>query len=235
MLIVDILEKEYTISYIIRSKVVCMKISVSGEQLLFFDRYGYLELEGIFTQKHVIELRESVEDVLHKRTDSEEPFPKYGHNLALDSKTIQKRLCSPSMGRILDSMTKARPMRYAFDQILFASYPPKGAMLKEISSLSSVLIGAIIALDDTERLEEQQVDPFMLKELPTAAGSICFVSPETVWELGDLSGRYLLVVYCGSGPIYIYQEKDPYTHAFKEYGYVFGDRLLDKTNPVVSR
>lgn len=211
-----------------------MKISLSGEQLLFFDRYGYLELEGVFSQKHVIELRESIEGVLRKRTHSEESFSKYGHNLALASETIQKRLCSPSMGKILYSMTKMRPMRYAFDQMLFASYPAKGATLKEITSLSSVLIGAIIALDDTEHLEEQQVNPFTLKELPAAAGSVCFISPETVLEL-DVSGRYLLVVYCGSNPIYIYQEKDPYTHAFKEYGYVFGDRLLDKTNPVVSR
>jgi hypothetical protein len=212
-----------------------VKISLSGDQLLFFDRYGYLELEGVFSEKHVIELLESVEEILYKRA-----YPikgsvlKYGHNLTLASETIQKRLCSPSMGKMLYSMTKTRPIRYGFDQILFAPYPPKGTTLKELSSLSSVLIGAIIAFDDIERFEESEAQPFVLKDLPTSSGSICFISPETVLEL-DISGRYLLVVYCGSEPIYIYQEKDPYTHAFKEYGYVFGDRLLEKTNPIVSR
>jgi len=219
-----------------------VKISLSGDQLLFFDRYGYLELDGFFSEQNALELLENVENKVYTKAHSirgvvedENPFPKYGHNLALSSEVIQKRLCSPSMGKILYSMTKACPMRYGFDQVLFDSYPPKGTTLNEISSFSSVLIGAVISLENTEGSVETQEDPFVLKKLPTSLGSICFVSPKTVWEVQNISGRCLLVVYCGPNPIYIHQEKDPYTHAFKEYGYVFGDRLLDKTNPIVSR
>ena len=215
-----------------------MKISVSGEQLLFFDRHGYLELEGVFTSQVITELRENVENILHTRAQSagvvfDDALSLCGHNLALASQNIQKRLCSPSMGKLVNMMTKMRPLRYGFDQVVVPSYPPKGATLEEVSSIYPVLIGGVIALDGAERAEEPQVDPFVFKDLPASAGSVSFVKPETVWEVEPSSQRHLLVVFCGAQPLYVHQERNPYTHVFKEYGYVFGDRLLDKTNPVV--
>jgi len=53
--------------------------------------------------------------------------------------------------------------------------------------------------------------------------------------MGSGEQRYLMLVYTHPTAIYYLEEKDPKTHHLKSLGYVFGDRLNDKLNPIVYR
>ena len=71
------------------------------------------------------------------------------------------------------------------------------------------------------------------------AGNAVFFTPELPIDFSKLitddSHRYLLITYTHSTAIYYMEENDPQTHVPKSLGYVFGDRLNDKFNPIIYR
>ncbi|QLH36192.1 MAG: hypothetical protein HWD61_08680 [Parachlamydiaceae bacterium] len=45
----------------------------------------------------------------------------------------------------------------------------------------------------------------------------------------------MLLAFADFRTVYILNENDPHTHTLKHLGYVFGDKLSDKLNPIVYR
>jgi hypothetical protein len=42
-----------------------------------------------------------------------------------------------------------------------------------------------------------------------------------------------MIVYCTDKTVYVLEKRDPHTHALKKLGYGFGDRLEEKTHPII--
>lgn len=136
--------------------------------------------------------------------------------------------------------------------------------LQETTCLQDVLCGLMICLEGSEEdvskeevqtkelqanqelPNEEQPHDEQLKEKPKTIsifskkpGSAVFFTPEKLIDYSELisnqTARYLMIVYTHPKSIYYLQENDPQTHALKGLGYVFGDRLNDKLNPIVIR
>ncbi|HRD55544.1 MAG TPA: hypothetical protein PLC42_04015, partial [Parachlamydiaceae bacterium] len=138
-----------------------------------------------------------------------------------------------------------RPLRFGYDQLFvnskrddewnpYKSLILEPAALKDISSLQGVLCAAMICLkSDTDSVAVES--PFF----PKTAGNVTFFSGDALVNFNALMGsgeqRYLMLVYTHPTAIYYLEEKDPKTHHLKSLGYVFGDRLNDKLNPIVYR
>ena len=72
------------------------------------------------------------------------------------------------------------------------------------------------------------------------AGNGVFFSPQATIDFQILFTKrqgfaYILVVYVQSTTVYILNTNDPHAHTLKKYGYVFGDKLSDKSNPIIYR
>ena len=230
-----------------------MRFEIAGEHISFFERYGYVEFESFFSLAEVTALRRDIEMLIEQRairngpcweTDgnvlgstlpyTNDPWTLYGYDMAIASTVVRKALCSPKIGRSAFAFVRKKPLRYAFDRLWNA---PSGinSPIEELSSVTPIMIGLIVALEDRQSGEEQH-KPFEYRSLPSAAGSVAFISPKTMMTLPDTTaGRYIVVGYASGVPIYRFQPQDRQTHALKQLGYVFGDRLKETTHPVVFR
>ena len=46
---------------------------------------------------------------------------------------------------------------------------------------------------------------------------------------------YLLIAYVSDSAVYILNEQDPHVHFLKSLDYTFGDKLKEKTHPILIR
>lgn len=127
--------------------------------------------------------------------------------------------------------------------------------LKEVSCLQTVLCGLMLCLSSFGTEPEENRKGFNIVEANTAsldqatvqpvsvfckkAGNGIFFTPDVPIDFQQLwehpGQTYLMIVYTHFVTQYILNENDPHGHALKRLGYVFGDRLSDKLNPIVHR
>jgi hypothetical protein len=212
-----------------------VRIQIAGEQLSYFERFGYVELQSLLHDSEVRDLQHAlaVERAKQPISPFGSPAPGVG-DMAITSEEGRRVLCSSKLGEAAFAFVRKKPIRYAFDR-LWPSFPPNDSHIDTISSISPVLIAIVIALETKAAVAAPKESPFMLTSLPSEAGSVLFISPKTALHLTSSSGNYLVVGYSGGRMLYGLQPQDPCTHTLKRYGYVFGDRLVEATHPVVYR
>jgi hypothetical protein len=213
-----------------------MKVSISNEQRHFFERKGFLELEGLFSQEEVKSLLDSIQHEMKARkkgASSTDPFI-LGRNLAQSSEKIQEFLFSFRFSALAYELIMKRPLRYAFDQLYrpsndSLSFKEEDSLtLDEVSSVQGLALAAVLGLEDPPSTDEA---------LPSRAGNAVFFYPNKPWPPGLRSGNFLrlLFVFAGKSPRYLLQPLDYHTHTLKSLGYVFGDSLKETTHPVLFR
>jgi len=132
--------------------------------------------------------------------------------------------------------------------------------LREISSIQGIVCGAMLCvvaptinevIDEEVKIVDAPLEsglmssqlssqPVPISSVPifsTTAGNGIFFSPDTPISFEGLrshsGGTYLLLVYTKPNAVYYRQDLDPHLHDFRNLGYNFGDRLLDRLNPLV--
>ena len=114
------------------------------------------------------------------------------------------------LAEVAAELTGVRPLRLGWTKVVTAGE----LNLKEMGSVQGIAAGVIIK--------------------PT--GSAIFFSAEHTFSLAEEGENgYLLIAYAGPGAVYVFNERDPDTHALKREGYVFGDRLREETHPTLTR
>lgn len=236
-----------------------MSIVVAGEQISFFERFGFVELESFFNEKEVSLLLSAAIDEIERRKKetltepSEDPVLLYGHDLAITSEKMRKLLFSLKLAKAAYHLIRKKPLRYAFDCLWKTPPLCLNAPVESISSVSPLLISVVIALetkvsvprlDGCFRMEGSDVPneqisrqkPFEYSSFPKDNGSVAFISPQTSFLTPpSLPGVYLILGFTSAQPVYRLQPTDPHTHDLKRYGYVFGDQLKETTHPVLFR
>ena len=111
-----------------------------------------------------------------------------------------------------------------------------------MSGFQDVICGLVLHLSspslpvDQEILDIQE-DQTTLIPLPRKAGSGIFFSPNLPLSLDYLTETphtsQLLIAYTEDIALYTRNTNDPHTHALKKLDYVFGDRLLSTTHPLL--
>lgn len=211
-----------------------MRIVVSREQLFFFERFGSLYLENVFSEQDVDSLISAAEREILTRCSAlrfnrlEDGSLLYGRDMSITSPEIRKLIHSFRLAEVAHQLCQKRPLRFGFDQMWRLPFIPSNVTLEGISSVSSVTIGVIIALDTIASGKETV--------FPLTRGSVTFVSPTLVLNPPqELGGRFLVLAYTSGLPQYRLQPSDPQTHELKKHGYVFGDILKETTHPVLYR
>lgn len=230
-----------------------MKFAIENDQKRFFRKNRFLETEGLLSEtelnelnlhidKALIERLKIKEDKLHRQFSQD--VLKEGRDLSRFDDYLKKTVLHQRFAEIASELIEFRPLRFGYDQLYinnkesgdwnpYKSLILEPSNLKDISSLQGVLCGALLCLKNKDESNGES-DIFSKK-----VGNITFFSAELPLNFNDLQAtsekRYLMIVYTQPTAIYYLQEKDPKTHHLKSLGYVFGDRLNDKLNPIVYR
>jgi hypothetical protein len=219
-----------------------VRIIVAGEQISFFERFGYVELESFFGEKSCSSLLFAIEQEIEQRRKQnstyslEDPSLLYGYDLALSSKKVQKEVFSHQLAQAAFALIRKKPLRYAFDVLWNSHTVLARVAIDAISSISPVMLSVVIALEDQSSLESSPPVPFEYASFPKQRGSVAFVSPQTMFNIQKpLSGKYLILAYSSANAVYRLLPSDTHTHFLKNFGYVFGDQLKESTHPLLFR
>jgi len=192
--------------------------------------------------------------------EQSEKLFKSGYNLWRDNDHIKKLVLSSHLAEVASDLIEFRPLRLAYDQFysttthqkhVFQQTEPNAYQdlllqprsLKEVSSVQGILCGLMICLagEKEEQPKENTEEESGHKQqiFSSNPGNGVFFSPEALLDFHTLSQkhphRYLLITYTHPTSIYFLQDTNPQTHQLKNLGYVFGDKLSDKLNPIVFR
>lgn len=233
-----------------------MKFAIAKEHKDFFQKQGHVEFENFFNQTQIEQYNLAIDRVLSERLKSDpakfarlptaELFLK-GHDLWREHEVLQKLCCNPLIAEIAAELIEQRNLRLGYDQLLlgptqtsitqqtdaYISFIQKEATLEEISCLHGLLCGILISLSPNSQSTEKS------DFLPEKQGNILFFQPNIKMDLKALHNhptqRYYLIVFTSIFASYYHQPNDPHTPALKSMGFIYNDKLTDKTHPIIHR
>jgi hypothetical protein len=231
-----------------------MKFSTDKPHRDYFYKHGTIEFDALFTSDQIHELNKAIDHILCQklsiassqlpRQESNDLFLQ-GRDLFRQEDSIKKLVLHRRLAEIAVELTEARSLRIGYDQLLPGEPKPpyidtaynqflmNPGTLQDKSCLIPVICGLIICLEPSP--DEEAPSPLFSK----TPGNGIFFKADLPMDLSNLTqspgGRYLLITYVDPRTVYVFNEKDPHTHHLKHIGYVFGDRLSDKLNPLIYR
>jgi hypothetical protein len=223
------------------------KFALAREHHLHFEKQQFIELEGILPLEQLQLLKSSSDETL-ELSQKRHPFSavknifEKGRDLWRKCPAVKKVALNKQLAEIAAELTGEKFIRLGYDQFLSAealqttsfylSKPEDVQTLEMISCIQGVVCGMLICL--SSHASETTTSIFSTK-----AGNITYFLPQVNINFAELLKRetqeFLLFVYTGKTSLYTHNEEDPNLHAFKQLGYVFGDRLNDHLNPVLYR
>lgn len=240
-----------------------MKLAIAKEHRHFFEKEGLIEFEGVLTQEQLLALDRAIDQALALRTGVPSERWKHltaeqlflnGRDLWRSYEPLRQFICQPRFGQIASDLLDKKPLRLGFDQFLpvrppdpssksiYADFLSQQLSLEEVSCLSGVLCGLMIGLSGKRETSGEEIEVQEKNEkdiFPREPGSVVFFQPQTIfnWQTiyQHIGQRFYLIVYTQALSHYLLQPRDPHTHALKQLGYVFNDKLLDRLNPIVYR
>lgn len=231
-----------------------MKFATDKSHRDYFYKHGTIEFDELFSPEQIHELNVAIDAVLCKnlsirkdqlaRQTPQELFLG-GRDLFRRDESIKKLLLHRRLAEIAVELMETHFLRMGYDQLLLGEtkqpiiettydrFLRREGTLQEKSCITPIICGLMLCLDPAQASENSSAF------FPKTAGSGVFFKPDIPLDLSflcqALGGRYLLIAYAEARTVYILNENDPHTHALKHIGYVFGDKLSDKLNPIIYR
>lgn len=180
-----------------------------------------------------------------------------GRDLWRCSPAIQQLASRSTLAHIAEELMLCSPVRLGYDQ-LFA-FPPSSSdedlashsvsgylslgraplTFKEISCIQGIFGGLMICLIAPDKAVAPSDDPGPTPFSHTAGNGVFFSADlALVWPqlfAARPGARYLLIAYCEERSVYVQMEDDPNRHALRELGFTFGDRLNERSHPILKR
>jgi len=213
-----------------------MTITLTSQQTSFFNKNGFLELEGVFTSIEAKKYHIAILEALEKRKETN-PIVQ-GRDLWRDSPTLKSLACSRKLSSIALMATGKSSIRLGVDQWFPPSYTQaKPENIKNLFSIQGLLCGMLIQLQPGTFEIPEKVSPLGLLPFPQSQGSVLLVKPALLLNWPSIStqiGLYL-VAYTEPASVYIQNLTDPAGPSLKKLGYGYGDLLKNETHPSFSR
>jgi hypothetical protein len=197
-----------------------MRYTLSADQKAFFDKHQFIEFEDLLDEKEIASLK-----TLQPMRDCFRSQPE-----------ARKIILNPSFASFAGELCIVKQLRFGFDEIMELPLKlPESMTLHERSTIQGLLCAVSICIEG-----HSDIAPNMkFYPCPKKPGSVQFFSPKLLWEQEILltapKQKMILIGYAQPRSLYIFQEKDPYTHMLKKFGYVFGDRLREEWHPTLLR
>ncbi len=221
-----------------------MRFALTSEHRDFFQRNGFIEFEGIFSEEQLTHLQQLSEQVIQTRLSTprieKTPTPtlyREGYDLSRESLNLQRTLYKRPLCEIASELFQTKPLQLGFEQyfaITTHSEPPLQlyASLSDLSCVKPLAGGLFILFSDP-------LAPEASLPLPSKLGNILLFSPTLMiaWSaiFKQVGLRLLLIAFAEEKSLYRDELRDPQRHHLKKLGYVFGDRLKDSLHPILLR
>lgn len=220
-----------------------MKLAISKEHRHYFQEHQMIEFDALLNPNELKAVNENIQSHLNKKdfSSSEQIFLN-SRDLWRNSEVLQSIIKQKKLLEVIAELLETKVLRLGYDQFfptpekytfgknLYHDLLQQPHTLKEISSLQGVVGGLMFCL--TSNSEE------MNSTFPSLTGNGMIFNANAIIDFPYLLSHpntYYLVVYTKSTAVFVYNDKDPLSNAFKDLGYNYGDKLLDKTNPIVFR
>jgi hypothetical protein len=234
-----------------------MKFALDTNHLEFFEKNQFIEFNALLTENEIKETQVHVEEALRKsvRThkingplSADNQFMT-GHDLWRQDLFIRKLATKKQWAELASQLVQTKTLRLGYDQLfpgispasfsksdsLYTHLTANNNSLVEISSIQEAACGLILCIKNPSM--NSSTDPRI--SFPTTEGNGLFIHPHKAIQFNELmqspEALYLLIAYVRDPAVYILNEKDPHMHFLKQLGYTFGDKLRDKTHPIVFR
>ena len=216
-----------------------MQFTIASAHQDFFSDHQYIEFSNVFSLDEMKVLQDAIHSVLTQReqkiieTHSAKELFKAGRDLWRDNSAIKKIVLSRRLAKIASPLFQKPIIRIAYDQALCSFSPgeplfPEPFSLQKVSCFQPICGAVILRLTD---------DPNPPAILPQKVGSALFVGPNfpLPWSsfLQQTPSSFFIIVYCTDKTVYVLEKQDSHTHALKKLGYGLGDRLEERTHPII--
>jgi hypothetical protein len=211
-----------------------VKFLISGDQISFYERFGYVALESFFSKTAVQKLSVGISSEIKRRRTVNPNLAVVFHerDLALSSQVVRSVLFSSSLAKGAFEFIRQRPLRYAYDQILHGFSPGQAFPIPETVCVGPILLNALICIYPPTCSEAVMPVQGVLSAPPLTEGGVSFFSTRTlIAPKADFDGEYILLGYGGAHLLYRHEERDPCLHTLKKYGYMLNDSLKQTTHP----
>ncbi len=213
-----------------------MTITLTSQQTSFFNKNGFLELEGLLDSVEAKKYHVAILEALEKRK-AKNPIVK-GRDVWRDAPALKSLTCSRKLSSIALMLTGKPSVRVASDQWFEPNFSlEKPKKLTELFSIQGLVCGMIIQLQPGNFVIPEKVSPLGLLPFPQGQGNVLLVKPNLLLNWPAISAQLglYLVVFSEAAAVYVQNEQDPAGTALKDLGYGFGDRLRNDTHPVFSK
>lgn len=219
-----------------------MLVSLLKEHFRYFHENGWIVFENLVKESKIKVLNEALDAFFVKNLKKDaleanfEEQWQLGRNLSFEEPLLRRLACQKNLAYIASELCKIRPLRLGFDQILQTTLIPATSFsLKEISQIRGDQTALLLCLRAFEGLK---TSPSILPRQP---GSALFVSheqklpfSELIHQVGQVPGRYLMLVYAESRSFYTPLSSDSLSSKdWKKRAYAFGDLLAEKDHPLL--
>ncbi len=207
-----------------------MPVSLAKEHRDFYQKQGYIEFSDLLSSTQITDLTQAIDEVfLQERNDKCAVRDVWRHHPII-KKIVMKR----DFAEIACRLSLSREIYLGYDQAISGKELPSGLIsLQQISCVRPLSVGLLIRLTEGN----MPVPDNLPCPCPTAPGQGVFFSSHLLMNWGPLAHlegqRFFLITYASSHPQYTLEKRDPYTHALKQMGYVFGDSLASETHPLL--
>lgn len=186
-----------------------MRFGLTKDHLDFFHKHKFIELEELMTDDEI----DTINSELNDQT----------YDVWRTNGTLKKIILKPTLAEVAAQLSKAQPIRIAYDRLIEGPLAKEPLNLIETSAIRRVVSGVVIQLESYDG-EEPLV--------PKKKGSGIFFAPyhPLIFPEGC---KLLLIVYTESKAFYVHETRDPNCHALKKLGYVFNDRLRTDMHPIL--
>lgn len=211
-----------------------MRHAVVSEHREFFTRNHYIEFDDLFPAEDLADhVNRVLDSRLKKRSRTAYDLFMVGRDVWRNDSHVEKIVLNRAIAEVAADLFKQKTLRIAYDQAISTALSIessflKSAKLQEISCFQHLVGGVILRLTP---------DPAPPPVLPRKVGSGVFFGPDFVFPFPSLfqapSQCFLLIAYCQEKTVYVLEKNDLHTHALKQLGYSFGDKMNNETHPIV--
>jgi hypothetical protein len=239
-----------------------MKFTIDFQHREFFIKNHFIEfdhlvppdqLESFQHRLHALLIKRQKKDSTKKSPLSAKDLFMAGYDVWRDEDVLRKFVTNKVFAEIAAELCEKKPLRLAFDQYFpsnsktiskekseYASLLHKKSTLANFSPVQGVVCGLMLCLSGEEKKNDEtsQHSPELSLFSETPGNGVYF-DQDAIINFEEWSSKenhdYLLIVYSIEKAVYIMQPDNPHSNTLKNFGYVYGDRLKDKLNPILVR
>jgi len=197
-----------------------MNPSLTAQQLAFFSKNGFLELEELWNETECAHLAGEIG---------------VGRDLWRNSPVLKKLLLSRKLSQLPLELTDSSSLRLAFDHGFPPQFSlPKPTPLKDLFCIQGLACVLLCRFSSTP-FSFPAKPPLGLLPFPQKPGNLLLVQPHVLiaWPKEPI-GLYA-VGYADPNAVFVQNERDPAVQGMKELGYHFGDTLKNELHPLVQK